>query len=223
MVYNKNIYYLSKEDKTAWSSDEEFAREMLAGVNPVLIARLDEFPPKSTLDTNIYGDQTSKITEEHIKDGLDGLTVNEKIIHMLLMVLRFGQQSKHGRRFLPESGTPDYKELESNPEKAFLRTITSQLQALVGVSVIEILSRHSSDEVYLGQRSNPEWTLDKEALEAFEKFGEKLGEIEKKIAMRNKDPQLKNRVGPVDMPYTLLFPTSSEGLTGRGIPNSISI
>ena len=39
--------------------------------------QLQEFPPKSTLDTNIYGDQTSKITEEHIKDGLDGLTVNE--------------------------------------------------------------------------------------------------------------------------------------------------
>ncbi|XLR43534.1 hypothetical protein S83_028194 [Arachis hypogaea] len=38
-----------------------------------------------------------------------------------------------------------------------------------------------------------------------------------------KEPSLRNRIGPVHMPYTLLLLTSDEGLTFRGIPNSISI
>ncbi|RVX18905.1 putative linoleate 9S-lipoxygenase 5 [Vitis vinifera] len=72
------------------------------------------------------------------------------------------------RRFMPEEGTPEYEELKSNPDKAFLKTITAQLQTLLGISLIEILSRHSSDEVYLGQRDTPEWTLDTTPLKAFE-------------------------------------------------------
>ncbi|KAG6599212.1 putative linoleate 9S-lipoxygenase 5, partial [Cucurbita argyrosperma subsp. sororia] len=124
---------------------------------------------------------------------------------------------------MPEVGTAEYKELESNPEKAFLRTITSELQALIGISVIEILSKHASDEVYLGQRASIEWTSDKFALEAFEKFGKELFEVESRIMQRNQDGKLKNRSGPVNMPYTLLVPSSTEGLTAKGIPNSISI
>ncbi|KAM7473803.1 hypothetical protein LguiB_021046 [Lonicera macranthoides] len=30
----------------------------------------------------------------------------------------------------------------------------------------------------------------------------------------------RNRVGLVDMPYTLLYPSSEVGLTGKGIPNT---
>ncbi|KAG6646021.1 hypothetical protein CIPAW_08G164200 [Carya illinoinensis] len=127
------------------------------------------------------------------------------------------------RRFMPEEGTPEYAELQSDPDKAFLKTITAQLQTLLGVSLIEILSRHSTDEVYLGQRDTPEWTLDAQPLKSFEKFGKKLAEIEDRIIRMNNDKQWKNRVGPVKVPYTLLYPTGESGLSGKGIPNSVSI
>ncbi|KAL5850840.1 hypothetical protein ACOSQ4_008853 [Xanthoceras sorbifolium] len=50
-----------------------------------------------------------------------------------------------------------------------------------------------------------------------------LAKIEENILAMNKDTKLKNRVGPVKIPYTLLCPTSEGGLTGRGIPISVSI
>ncbi|RZB97660.1 Seed linoleate 9S-lipoxygenase-2 isoform C [Glycine soja] len=127
------------------------------------------------------------------------------------------------RRWIPEEGTPEYDEMTKNPQKAYLRTITPKFQALVDLSVIEILSRHASDEVYLGQRDNPNWTSNPKAIEAFKKFGKKLAEIETKISERNHDPNLRNRTGPAQLPYTVLLPTSETGLTFRGIPNSISI
>ncbi|XP_050375020.1 probable linoleate 9S-lipoxygenase 5 [Argentina anserina] len=132
------------------------------------------------------------------------------------------------RRFMPEPGTAEYAELETDPDVAFLKTITSQLQTLLGISLIEILSRHSTDEIYLGQRDSLEWTSDAEALAAFDRFGKKLMEIEKRITEMNEDERWKNRVGPIKMPYTLLYPSTSDysregGLTGKGIPNSISI
>ncbi|XP_019455488.1 PREDICTED: linoleate 9S-lipoxygenase 1-like isoform X1 [Lupinus angustifolius] len=127
------------------------------------------------------------------------------------------------RRLIPEKGTPEYDELGTNPQKSYLRTITAKSEALVDLSVIEILSRHASDEIYLGQRDNPNWTSDTRALQAFKKFGTTLAEIEQNITRRNNDSSQRNRTGPVELPYTLLLPTSKEGLTFRGIPNSISI
>ncbi|KAI8027815.1 putative linoleate 9S-lipoxygenase 3 [Camellia lanceoleosa] len=55
-------------------------------------------------------------------------------------------RSTISRRFMPELSTLEYEELESNPEKAFSKTITAMLQTLIGVSLIEILSRHPLDE-----------------------------------------------------------------------------
>ncbi|KAL5210567.1 hypothetical protein ABZP36_006190 [Zizania latifolia] len=133
------------------------------------------------------------------------------------------------RRPMPEPGTKEYEELAREPEKVFVRTITNQMQTIVGISLLEILSKHSSDEVYLGQRDTPEWTSDAKALEAFKRFGERLTEIESHVVTMNSDPHLKNRVGPANFPYTLLYPNTSDhkgdatGLAARGIPNSISI
>ncbi|KAI8003549.1 Linoleate 9S-lipoxygenase 5 [Camellia lanceoleosa] len=133
------------------------------------------------------------------------------------------------RRFMPEPGTSEYRELETKPELAYLKTITAQFQTLLGVSLIEILSRHSADEVYLGQRETLDWTADTQPLDAFARFGSKLEQIEKRIMDRNNNYKTyKNRFGPVKVPYTLLYPSTSDytrtsGLTGKGIPNSVSI
>lgn len=127
------------------------------------------------------------------------------------------------RRLIPEEGTPEYEELETNREKALLKTITPQILSLLGISLVEILSTHSPDEVYLGQRDTAEWTSDEAPLQAFKKFGKRLEEIEQRITDMNSDERLRNRAGLVRMPYTLLYPSSEVGLTGKGIPNSISI
>ncbi|KAI4367853.1 hypothetical protein MLD38_016477 [Melastoma candidum] len=167
-----------------------------------------------------------------LKDLTGSCTIIIWVASALHAAVNFGQYPYAGylpnrptisRRFMPEPGTAEYGELESDPEKAYLKTITAQLQTLLGVSLIEILSRHSTDEVYLGKRDTAEWTADKEPLEAFDRFGSRLGEIEKKILGMNRDGKWKNRVGPVDVGYTLLYPTSGPGLTGMGIPNSVSI
>jgi len=130
---------------------------------------------------------------------------------------------------MPEPGSKEYEELERYPERGFIHTITSQIQTIIGISLIEILSKHSSDEVYLGQRDTPEWTSDAKAKAAFKRFSDALVAIEGKVVGENRDPQLKNRNGPAEFPYMLLYPNTSDhsgaaaGLTAKGIPNSISI
>ncbi|CAL5070506.1 unnamed protein product [Urochloa decumbens] len=62
-----------------WREDEEFARQMLAGANPVCIKRVTSFPLKSELDRRVYGDQDSKITKEHVEKNLGGMTVQQAV------------------------------------------------------------------------------------------------------------------------------------------------
>ncbi|CAL5195675.1 unnamed protein product [Lathyrus oleraceus] len=128
------------------------------------------------------------------------------------------------RRLMPEKGSAEYDEVSKNFQMAYLKTITPKNDALTDLTILEVLSRHASDEQYLGQRNEGElWTSDTLPLESFKRFGRKLAEIEQKLIGRNNDESLRNRYGPVKMPYTLLYPSSEEGLTCRGIPNSISI
>ncbi|KAM6545433.1 hypothetical protein CsatB_026169 [Cannabis sativa] len=173
---------------------------------------------------------------ETISELIHSCTIIIWIASALHAAVNFGQYPYAGylpnrptvsRRFMPEPGTPEYKELEMYPDVAYLKTITAQFQTLLGVSLIEVLSRHTGDEIYLGQRDTMEWTMDEEALKAFTRFGDRLREIENRITEMNSNGKWKNRVGPVKLPYTLLYPNTSghpnEGLTGKGIPNSISI
>jgi len=167
-----------------------------------------------------------------IEDLITSCSIIIWIASALHAAVNFGQYPYGGyivnrptlsRRFIPEPGTKEYDEMVKDPQKAYLQTITPKYETIIDIAVIEILSRHASDEIYLGERDDPNWTTDSKAIQALKKFGSKLTEIEGRITARNSDPSLKSRHSPVDLPYTLLLRSSEEGLTFRGIPNSISI
>ncbi|KAJ4953597.1 hypothetical protein NE237_030429 [Protea cynaroides] len=76
-------------DKFAWLRDDEFARQALAGINPVNIERLEVFPPVSKLDPTIYGPPESAFKEEHIVGHLEGKSVPQALEEKRLFMLDF--------------------------------------------------------------------------------------------------------------------------------------
>ncbi|KAI3847507.1 hypothetical protein MKW92_044949 [Papaver armeniacum] len=131
--------------------------------------------------------------------------------------LNFGQ---YPWRIYAKSSYPN-EEITSS----FLSSIPTQLQATKVMAVQDTLSTHSPDEEYLGQIHllHCHWINDTEILRLFQKFSTRLEEIEEIIKARNCDASLKNRNGAGVPPYELLLPLSEPGVTGRGVPNSISI
>lgn len=128
------------------------------------------------------------------------------------------------KKLIPqEEDETEYEKFLLNPQRVFLSSVPSQLQATQIMAVQDTLSTHSPDEEYLGQVHDPHWTSDGKIKNSFEKFSARLEEIEDIIKKRNKDARLRNRHGAGIPPYELLLPTSGPGVTGRGIPNSISI
>ncbi|KAE9616565.1 hypothetical protein Lal_00034877 [Lupinus albus] len=109
------------------------------------------------------------------------------------------------------------------PEATLLNTFPSQIQATTVMTVLDILSNHSPDEEYLGETLEPAWADDPIVKSAFEKFKGKLMELEGIVDERNADRTRKNRNGAGIVPYELLKPKSEPGVTGKGVPYSISI
>ncbi|KAE8730561.1 putative Calmodulin [Hibiscus syriacus] len=76
------------------------------------------------------------------------------------------------------------------PDKYFLNMLVlpDRFQATFGIALVEVLSKQTSEEVYLGKRTTSEWIDNKEVKQRFEKFSKCLREIEKQILERNGDP-----------------------------------
>ncbi|KAJ6911396.1 lipoxygenase 6 [Populus alba x Populus x berolinensis] len=129
------------------------------------------------------------------------------------------------RKLIPLENEHDHEKFIRNPQHTFLSSLPTQLQATKIMAAQDTLSTHSPDEEYLGQVSHlhSHWINDHEIVELFNRFSARLEEIEGIINLRNKDARLKNRSGAGVPPYELLVPSSGPGVTGRGIPNSISI
>ncbi|KAB1210361.1 Linoleate 13S-lipoxygenase 2-1, chloroplastic [Morella rubra] len=109
------------------------------------------------------------------------------------------------------------------PEGALLQCFPSQIQATRVMAVLDILSNHSPDEEYLGEKIEPVWAENPIIKAAFEKFNGRLMELEGTVDERNANRDLKNRNGAGIVPYELLKPFSPPGVTGKGVPYSISI
>ncbi|RDX66659.1 Linoleate 13S-lipoxygenase 2-1, chloroplastic, partial [Mucuna pruriens] len=117
----------------------------------------------------------------------------------------------------------EWENFVNKPEQTLLECFPSQIQATTMMVVFNILSYHSPDEEYIGQYMNPSWAENPTIKEAFERFNRRLKEIEGIIDSRNADYNLKNRNGVGVVPYEVMKPFSGPGITGKGIPYSVSI
>ncbi|KAG0455695.1 hypothetical protein HPP92_023483 [Vanilla planifolia] len=81
---------LMDRDKFAWFSDDEFSRQTLAGINPLCIELLREFPIVSKLDPEIYGPAESAITKEIIERQIGCfMTVEQALKEKKLFILDY--------------------------------------------------------------------------------------------------------------------------------------
>ncbi|KAG0604154.1 hypothetical protein M758_10G149300 [Ceratodon purpureus] len=78
---------LLQSDEHAWQNNDEFAREFLAGLNPVVIERVKEWPMKSTLAE--FGCPVSTIKDSHIEGSLEELSVEEAVSNKRLFVANY--------------------------------------------------------------------------------------------------------------------------------------
>ncbi|KAL5715807.1 linoleate 13S-lipoxygenase [Ranunculus cassubicifolius] len=118
----------------------------------------------------------------------------------------------------------EYKNFIEKPERTLMHCFPSQIQATKVMAVLDVLSSHSPDEEYIGDKIEPSWSDDRVIKAAFERFVGKMKEMDGIVDARNADPNLKNRYGAGIVPYELLKPSSpTSGATMMGVPNSISI
>ncbi|KAL4601271.1 hypothetical protein ACB092_11G259800 [Castanea dentata] len=172
------------------------------------------------------------------------LKTPENLIHILTTIIwvtaghhaavNFGQYMFAGyfpnrptiaRTNMPTENPSDeeFKNFLKKPEVELLKCFPSHIQATKVMAVLDVLSNHSPDEEYLGENMEPSWEENPVIKAAFEQFSGRLKELEGIIDERNTNLKLKNRVGAGVVPYELLKPFSKPGVTGRGVPNSISI
>ncbi|KAJ9555504.1 hypothetical protein OSB04_010118 [Centaurea solstitialis] len=123
-----------------------------------------------------------------------------------------------------EDPTPEeWENFLKRPEAVLLDCFPSKIQAVKVMAVLDILSSHSLDEEFIGGNAEASWAAEPAIKAAYDMFNEKLKDLEGIVDLRNDDPELHNRSGAGLVPYTLLKPYSGSGVTGKGVPNSVSI
>ncbi|ONK79034.1 uncharacterized protein A4U43_C01F2190 [Asparagus officinalis] len=122
-----------------------------------------------------------------------------------------------------DESSEEFARFRDKPESTLMELFPSQIQGTLVMAILDVLSTHAPDEEYLGKEAEPAWVKDPVIYAAFERFNGRMREIEGEIDGRNANPELLNRCGAGVVPYELLKPFSEPGVTGKGVPNSISI
>ncbi|CAD6247705.1 unnamed protein product [Miscanthus lutarioriparius] len=79
-----------ERDRFSWFKDEEFARQTIAGLNPLCIKLLTEFPIRSKLDPEVYGPAESAITKEILEKQMNcAMTVEQALAAKRLFILDY--------------------------------------------------------------------------------------------------------------------------------------
>ncbi|KAK9096597.1 hypothetical protein Sjap_022094 [Stephania japonica] len=137
----------------------------------------------------------------------------------------FPNRPSIARTKMPDEDPTDdeYTEFLTKPESAMLQCLPSQRQASIVMTILDVLSTHSADEEYIADKMEASWEDSPVIKGAFERFKGRMMELSRIIDRRNLDEGLLNRSGAGVVPYELLKPRSESGVTGMGVPNSISI
>ncbi|CAO2191321.1 unnamed protein product [Urochloa humidicola] len=131
----------------SWRRDEEFARQMLAGTNPVCIKRVTKFPLTSELDGTIYGDQDSKITIDHIEMNMSGMTVQQAVEHERLFVLdHHDMMMPYLKRINDLPGEEEKGEISQRKAYAARTLLFLKDDSTLLPLAIELSSPHTEDE-----------------------------------------------------------------------------
>ncbi|GLJ05604.1 hypothetical protein SUGI_0021020 [Cryptomeria japonica] len=156
---------------------------------------------------------------ESVQEAVEAITTIIWIASAHHAAVNFGQYAYGGympnlptlsRRIIREQHSLDYAQMMKDPEAFMFSSVSNPNQA----TTVKGSTHELNDDEGIDQ--------------AFGKFSAALVGVEKNVSERNQNSNLKNRYGPSQVPYTLLYPNTTDlsregGLTGRGIPNSISI
>ncbi|KAJ9555431.1 hypothetical protein OSB04_010045 [Centaurea solstitialis] len=125
----------------------------------------------------------------------------------------------------PDEVPKEWEAFLKNPKDALKNCLAMDSQSSKVKTTLNVLSSHSQDEEYIGDKIEFAWEAEPAIKDAFLKFKHKLDNLGNDIDSWNKDRDMKNRHGDgkVPYPYELLKPFSGPGVTGKGVPYSISI
>lgn len=196
-----------------------------------------------------HGDLVGIATEEDVWGFAGPIASRGELVRLLNTIastasahhaaVNFGQYDFAGlplnfssmvRKPMPVKGDKNWEELINTrlgeqQEKVFLSWLVDVVGAVSMMAVYKILSSHAEDEQTLNVPNQYLRGTGDESLN--DTFVNDVLDLEKKFEKRNSVSsswtRAKTSLNPKTMAYTLLFPTSGPGMTGQGVPYSVSI